>query len=381
MNLQKRLISTVCLFLLTVHAGHGQDRPIPSPPSLNSKGYLLIDHKTGYILAGDRATERLEPASITKLMTAYVVFQELANGNIQLSDPVTISEKAWRTPGSRMFVEVGKQVPVELLLQGMIIQSGNDASVALAEHIAGSEQTFSAMMNQYAHSLGMLGTQYKNATGLPDDEHFTTASDIATLAAAIIDEFPEYYSWYSQKSFKFNDIEQHNRNRLLWRDASVDGLKTGYTENAGYCLVSSAQRGDMRLISVVLGAPNEKSRSDSSQALFNYGFRFFETYRLYEAGKQIESAKVWKGETDQAVIGLKQDLYVTLPRGQYENLNLTMDISTALVAPVTTEQTLGNMRVSMNGEVLAQAPLFALQPIPSGGLLRRMTDEVRLWFE
>ena len=381
MNLNLRFLVAVCFFLVTVAPSHGQDRPIPSPPSLNSKGYLLIDHKTGYILAGDRATERLEPASITKLMTAYVVFQELANGNIQLSDPVSISEKAWRTPGSRMFVEVGKQVPVELLLQGMIIQSGNDASVALAEHIAGSEQTFAAMMNQYAHSLGMLGTQYKNATGLPDEEHFTTATDIATLAAAIIDEFPEYYSWYSQKSFKFNDIEQHNRNRLLWRDASVDGLKTGYTENAGYCLVSSAKRGDMRLISVVLGAPNEKSRSDSSQALFNYGFRFFETYRLYEAGKQIESAKVWKGETDQASIGLKQDLYVTLPRGQYENLNLTMDISTALVAPVTTEQTLGNMRVSMNGEVLAQAPLFALRPVPSGGLLRRMTDEVRLWFE
>lgn len=263
----------------------------------------------------------------------------------------------------------------------MIIQSGNDASVALAEHIAGSEQTFAAMMNQYAHSLGMIQSQYVNSTGLPDSEHYTTASDIARLAAAIIDEFPQYYQWYSQKSFKYNDIEQHNRNRLLWRDGSVDGLKTGYTENAGYCLVSSAKRGDMRLISVVLGAPNEKSRTDSSQALMNYGFRFFETYRLYEAGKQIESAKVWKGESDNASIGLKQDLYVTVPRGQYEKLNLSMDISTALVAPVTTEQTLGNMRVSMNGEVVAQAPLFALKPVPSGGLLRRMTDEVRLWFE
>ncbi|MEM7280187.1 MAG: D-alanyl-D-alanine carboxypeptidase family protein [Pseudomonadota bacterium] len=381
MNLIKRFLSMGCLLGLLVTSVAGQEMPIPSPPSLNSKGYLLIDHKTGFVLAGNRADEVLEPASITKLMTAYVVFKELANGNIQLSDQVTISEKAWRTPGSRMFVEVGKQVPVELLLQGMIIQSGNDASVALAEHIAGSEQTFAAMMNQYAHSLGMIQSQYVNSTGLPDSEHYTTASDIARLAAAIIDEFPQYYQWYSQKSFKYNDIEQHNRNRLLWRDGSVDGLKTGYTENAGYCLVSSAKRGDMRLISVVLGAPNEKSRTDSSQALMNYGFRFFETYRLYEAGKQIESAKVWKGESDNASIGLKQDLYVTVPRGQYEKLNLSMDISTALVAPVTTEQTLGNMRVSMNGEVVAQAPLFALKPVPSGGLLRRMTDEVRLWFE
>lgn len=367
--------------LVLAGAATAQDIPIPSPPSLNAKGYLLIDYATGHLIAGDRQDEQLDPASITKLMTAYVVFKELKSANIGLGDLVTISEKAWRTKGSRMFVEVGKQVSVEDLLQGMIVQSGNDASVALAEHIAGSEETFAALMNQYAFQLKMLSTQYTNSTGLPSKDHYTTAADIARLATAIISEFPEYYKWYSQREYSFNNIPQHNRNRLLWRDKSVDGLKTGYTENAGYCLVSSAKRGDMRLISVVLGAPNEKSRTDSSQALLNYGFRFYETHKLYGEGEHIDSAKVWKGAADSASIGLKEDLYVTVPRGQYETLKVSMDVSTALVAPVNTEHALGSVTVAMNGEVVAEAPVYALAPVESGGILRRMTDEVRLWFE
>ena len=265
----------------------GQDLPVPAPPVIGAKSYLVIDAHTGREIATLKADERLAPASLTKLMTAYVVFKALKEGSISLDDSVTVSEKAWRTPGSRMFIEVGTQVSVEELLLGMIVQSGNDASVALAEYVAGSESVFAEMMTQQAMALGMASSRFRNATGLPNDDHYTTARDMATVARAIVQEFPEYYEWYSVREYEYNDIAQKNRNGLLWRDDSVDGMKTGMTDDAGYCLVSSAERNGMRLISVVLGTASARSRVDGSQALLNYGFRFFETRLLYRAGEKV----------------------------------------------------------------------------------------------
>jgi D-alanyl-D-alanine carboxypeptidase (penicillin-binding protein 5/6) len=293
------------LLLCFVVAGlHAAPLPIPKPPATGAKAYILQDYDSQRIVAEKDSDQSIEPASITKLMTAYAVFMELKSGNISLEDSVTISEKAWRTPGSRMFIEVGKQVSVEDLLKGMIIQSGNDATVALAEYIAGSEDTFAALMNRHAEELGLTGSHFMNSTGLPDAEHYMSARDIALLAGQLIREFPEYYQWYSQKEFTFNDITQYNRNKLLWRDASVDGVKTGHTDSAGYCLVTSAKQGDMRLISVVLGTDSENARADASQALLNYGFRFFETHKLYDGGNQLATSRIWKGETESVSLGI-----------------------------------------------------------------------------
>jgi D-alanyl-D-alanine carboxypeptidase (penicillin-binding protein 5/6) len=314
-------------------------------------------------------------------MSAYAVFKELRSGKITLSDMVTISEKAWRTPGSRMFVEVGKQVSVEDLIRGMIIQSGNDATVALAEYVAGSEDSFAALMNRHAETLGLKGSHFVNSTGLPDPDHYMTASDIAHLAAAIIREFPEYYKWYSQKSFTYNDITQYNRNKLLWRDDSVDGMKTGYTESAGYCLVTSAKKDDMRLISVVLGTENEKARADVSQALINYGFRFYETHKLYDAGKQLATARVWKGESDTVSLGLDTPLYATVPRGQYKALAASMTINNRIMAPVSKDQTLGSVQVQLGDAVIAGQNLVALQGVGEGSIWQRVVDEALLYFE
>ena len=286
------LIALVLAFATTTYAQSAM--PTPAPPIVGAKSYLVIDATTGHELAALDPDVRLAPASLTKIMTAYVVFQALQQGQIRLEDEVTISEKAWRTPGSRMFVEVGKRVSVQDLLMGMIVQSGNDASVALAEHIAGDEAVFAEMMNQYAERLGMLSTHFANATGLPAEGHVTTARDLAALARAMIAEFPEYYSWYAIREFTFNEITQSNRNKLLWRDSSVDGIKTGHTEEAGYCLVSSAERDGMRVVSVVLGTASEKARADGSQALINYVFRFFETRLLFAAGEEVTNTRVWK---------------------------------------------------------------------------------------
>jgi D-alanyl-D-alanine carboxypeptidase (penicillin-binding protein 5/6) len=280
-----------------------------------------------------------------------------------------------------MFVEVGKQVSVEDLLQGMIIQSGNDATVALAEYVAGSEGSFAALMNRHAETLGMKGSHFMNSTGLPDPEHHMTARDIAHLAAVIIREFPEYYKWYSQKSFAYNDITQYNRNKLLWRDESVDGMKTGYTETAGYCLVTSAKKDDMRLISVVLGTENEKERADASQALINYGFRFYETHKLYEAGKQLATARVWKGESETVSLGLDSPLYATVPRGQYKALAASMTISNRIMAPVSKDQTLGSVQVQLGDAVIAGQDLVALQGVGEGSIWQRIVDEALLYFE
>jgi D-alanyl-D-alanine carboxypeptidase (penicillin-binding protein 5/6) len=355
--------------------------PIPKPPSTGAKSFIVQDFASGRILGENNADQPVEPASITKLMTAYVIFNELQAGNIALSDMVTISEKAWRTPGSRMFVEVNKQVAVEDLLQGMIVQSGNDATVALAEFIAGSEETFAALMNRHAEEIGMTGSHFLNSTGLPDENHYMTAKDIARLAALLIRKYPEYYNWYSQKEYTFNEITQYNRNKLLWRDENVDGLKTGFTDSAGYCLVTSASKDGMRLITVVLGTENANARVDASQALLNYGFRFFETHKLYDAGTRLTTSRIWKGSTENVPLGLDEALYVTIPRGQYKSLDASMSIDDLIMAPVSEGQALGTVLVKLSDEVVADQPLVSLQSIGEGSFWQRISDEALLYFE
>jgi D-alanyl-D-alanine carboxypeptidase (penicillin-binding protein 5/6) len=355
--------------------------PIPKAPSTGAKSFIIQDFESGRVLAEKNADQPVEPASITKLMTAYVVFNELQAGNIALGDMVTISEKAWRTPGSRMFVEVNKQVSVEDLLQGMIVQSGNDATMALAEHIAGSEETFAALMNRHAEEIGMTGSHFINTTGLPDENHYMTAKDIALLATLLIEKYQEYYHWYSQKDFTFNEITQYNRNKLLWRDESVDGLKTGFTDSAGYCLVTSAKKDGMRLITVVLGTDNANARVDASQALLNYGFRFFETHKLYDAGTRLTTSRIWKGSTDTVPLGLDQALYVTIPRGQYKSLDASMSIDDRITAPVNEGQSLGSVQVKLGDEVVADKPLVSLQMIGEGSFWQRISDEALLYLE
>ncbi|MET0089195.1 MAG: D-alanyl-D-alanine carboxypeptidase family protein [Candidatus Thiodiazotropha sp.] len=355
--------------------------PLPSPPEVAASSYQLIDFHSGRVLAEKDADKRLEPASLTKILTAYTVFRELKQGNISLDDTVLISEKAWRTPGSRMFVEVGKRVKITDLIKGMIIQSGNDACVALAEHIAGSESTFAQLMNNHAKRLGMSNSHFVNSTGLPHEDHYTTAADIAKAAMATIREFPEYYQWYSQKSFVFNDIEQHNRNRLLWRDKTVDGMKTGHTEGAGYCLVASALRDNMRLVSVVMGTKSEEARAQASQSLLSYGFRFYETHRLYAAGEVLNRVRVWKGDQEKLPLGLTSDLNVTIPRHQYKNLDASMEIEPRIMAPVEAGQSLGEVRVTLDGEPVTTASLVALKEIDEGNLWQQIKDSALLWLE
>jgi D-alanyl-D-alanine carboxypeptidase (penicillin-binding protein 5/6) len=355
--------------------------PIPKPPATGAKAYILQDFDSQRVVAEKDSEQSIEPASITKLMTAYAVFMELKSANITLEDMVTVSEKAWRTPGSRMFIEVGKQVSVKDLLQGMIIQSGNDATVALAEYIAGSEETFAALMNRHAEELGMTGSHFMNSTGLPDAEHYMSARDIALLAGKLIREFPEYYQWYSQKEFTYNDITQYNRNKLLWRDESVDGVKTGHTDSAGYCLVTSAKQEDMRLISVVLGTDSETARADASQALLNYGFRFFETHKLYDGGNQLATSRVWKGETESVSLGIDKPLYATIPRGQYKSLDASMTIDNRITAPVAAGKALGKVHVTLGETVIAEQELVALQAINEGSFWQRIIDEALLYFE
>jgi D-alanyl-D-alanine carboxypeptidase (penicillin-binding protein 5/6) len=355
--------------------------PVPAPPSVSGSGHLLIDMHSGRVLSESNADARLEPASLTKIMTAYAVLREIAEGNIQLQDQVLVSEKAWRTGGSRMFIEVGKRVSVEDLLKGMIIQSGNDASVALAEHIAGSESTFATLMNTHAQRLGMHHSHFVNSTGLPDPDHYTSARDITLVTAASIREFPEYYEWYAVKEFTYNDIRQHNRNKLLWRDDSVDGVKTGHTEAAGYCLVASARQDDMRLISVVMGTESEEARARETQALLNYGFRFYETHHLYRAGETLSTVPVWKGDREELSLGLAEDLYVTIPRHQYGNLNAKMAIEPTIIAPVDRGMAYGHVAVELGEEEVTRAPLVALQDVAEGGFWGGLVDSALLWFE
>ncbi|MGY6555310.1 MAG: D-alanyl-D-alanine carboxypeptidase family protein [Wenzhouxiangella sp.] len=355
--------------------------PIPAPPSVNASSFILLDFHSDTVLAERDSDARVEPASIVKLMTSFVAFREIAAGNLTLDDEVLISERAWRTQGSRMFVEVGRRVRVEDLLQGIIIQSGNDASVALAEHIAGDETVFATMMNKVAASLDMTGTNYTNATGLPDPDQFTTARDIAKLARAIITEFPEFYAWYSQREFTFADIRQHNRNRLLWRDPSVDGLKTGHTSTAGFCLVTSASREGMRLISVVMGSSTEETRATASQALLNYGFRFFETFQLYDGQVELGRERVWRGRDRELALGLEEDLFVTVQRGRYDALQARLELADRLQAPITTGEALGRLVISLDGNEVATRPLIALADVEPAGLLGRTGDGIRMWLD
>ena len=373
-----RFIYLFCLFTFTPQL-LAAPLPLPAPPSLSAKSYILMDFNSGYILAESDADKRVEPASITKLMTAYIIFGELKADRLHLDDKITISKKAWRMPGSRTFVEVNSRVPVEVLLKGLIVQSGNDATVALAEHIAGSEETFASLMNQFAQKLGLTGTHFVNSTGLPNPEHYSTARDIATLARAIIRDFPEYYKYYSIKKFVYNGIPQYNRNKLLWRDKTVDGMKTGHTESAGFCLVSSATREDMRLIAVVLGDKSEDARAASSGSLLNYGFRFFETRKLYAAGQTLKEAPVLKGMQDKVTLGIEQPLYVTYPRGAYKRLNASVDIMPEIIAPTEKNQRLGTLNITMDDKVIAERPLVALQEVPEGGFWTRMVDSVKIW--
>ncbi len=358
------------------------DKPyvIPSPPSVAAKSYLLIDFNSGHVLAEKNPNARVEPASLTKIMTGYVVINELKNGNINMDDMVTISHKAWKMPGSKMFIEVGKKVSVRDLIKGMVIQSGNDASVALAEMVAGSEEVFAQLMNKYAQSIGMTNTHYVNATGLPHKDHYTSAHDLALLTKTLITEFPEEYKWYSEKKFTFNGITQYNRNKLLWQDPTVDGLKTGHTESAGYCLVASALRDKTRLISIVLGATSADKRIQETQKLLNYGFRFFETHKLYSAGQRLNDAVVWEGTRDLIGVGTTQDLYITIPRGQYKNLTIESSIQPDLKAPIKKGQTLGSIHITLNNKTIAEQPLVALSDVKEGSFFKKLIDQLKLFF-
>ncbi len=353
----------------------------PSPPNIKAKGYLLIDFNSGRVLASQAPNEKLDPASITKLMTAYAVFKAIKSGQIGLDDEVVVSEKAWRTSGSRMFIEAGKKVSVQDLLQGMIVQSGNDASVALAEYTAGTEESFAQVMNQLAAELRMVNTHYENSTGLPGEDHYTSAQDITRLATALIREFPDYYRWYSQKQFTYNGITQGNRNALLWRDDSVDGMKTGYTENAGYCLVASAERNGMRLISVVLGTESPAARAKESQALLNYGFRFFETHPLWQTDDTIEVSRVWKGEADSARLVVKEPVFVTVPRGSKDRIQTETRLDNLITAPIGTDTKIGQVLATLDSETIARADLFSAEAIAEGGFLDSAWDELLMWFE
>jgi len=363
-------------------------QPIPAPPQLAGKAWLLMDAKSGNVLIAENADERLSPASLTKLMTAYIGTLEIDGGRIGEQDMVRVSEKAWRTGGSKMFIEVGKQVSVSDLLHGIIIQSGNDASVALAEHIAGSEETFADLMNQAAQKLGMHNTHFKNATGLPPTEeevkdnpplvHYSSARDLALLARAIIFENQTHYALYSKKEFIFNGIKQGNRNLLLWQDESVDGLKTGHTERAGYCLVASAIRDDTRLIAVLLGSRNEKVRAAEVQKLLTYGFRFFETRNLHPAGKTLAEARLWKGAANQVKAGVAEDLAISLPKGSAFSEKIQLD--DPLIAPIDKGQKIGTLHIESDGKLIKSADLVALEAAPQGSLLGRLWDGIVLFF-
>lgn len=352
-----------------------------SPPRLASKSYYLIDSTTAKVLSASAADEQLPPASLTKLMTAYVVFGALQSGRIRLDDRAHISTKAWRTGGSRMFIEVNSDVAIEDLLHGLLIQSGNDAAVALAEHVAGSVDAFVAEMNGAASKLGMRNTLFRNPHGLPTRGHYTTAHDLAVLAKAIIDEFPGFYSIYAEREFSYNGIAQNNRNALLWRDPSVDGMKTGYTDAAGYCLVTSAKRDGMRLIAVVLGAPSPRVRNDGAQKLLEYGFANFETHKLYSAGQELDNARVWGGEVQFAGLGLTEDIYVTIPRGGYPKLAASMDVLAELSAPLASGTRVGEVNISFDGAPLVKSPLIVLGNVLDGGVWARMRDELDLLWE
>lgn len=368
------------IFLLFVNTSYAAAPLIPAPPQLAASAYILLDATSGKVLVEKNPDEQVPPASLTKMMTSYIAVEEVMRGNISLADEVLVSEKAWRMPGSRMFIEVGKKVSVEDLLRGIIIQSGNDSSVAMAEHIAGSETGFADLMNQYVTQLDMIGTHFMNSTGLPHSDHYSTARDLAILAERTINDHPDYYGIYSEKTFKYNGIEQPNRNRLLWRDSTVDGLKTGHTNEAGYCLVASAKKDGMRLISVVLGTRSEEARARETQKLLNYGFRYFETLSLYEAGSELTRNRVWKGVSDQVSLGVIDDIVITVPRGSRKQVKANLEVDSIIEAPIEQGQVLGQLQITLNDELLMEKPLVALKPVEEAGFFARLWDAIKLFF-
>jgi D-alanyl-D-alanine carboxypeptidase (penicillin-binding protein 5/6) len=375
-----KIRSLVFLFVAVVTV-QIQAAVLPPPPQLAATAYVLMDASTGDIIAESGADGQFAPASLTKMMTSYIVEHEVSEGNISFNDLVPISVKAWKTEGSRMFVREGTQVRLEDLLRGVIIQSGNDASVALAEYVAGSEEAFADLMNQHAERLGLKNTQFKNATGLPAEGHYSSPRDLALIGRALIQDFPEQYAIYKEKYFTYNDIKQPNRNRLLWRDPTVDGIKTGHTEEAGYCLVSSAVRDDMRLISVVLGTTSDQARAQESQKLLAYGFRFFRNYPLYKAGQELNKPKVWKGMTDSVALGLGADLSLTIPRGSEDTLAATLDLPEVIEAPLAAGEVVGHLLVTLEGEEVAREPLLALQAVEEAGFVKAIWHSIVLFFQ
>ncbi|WP_339897142.1 D-alanyl-D-alanine carboxypeptidase family protein [uncultured Gilvimarinus sp.] len=366
------------LFTLALVA-NAQQVLIPAAPQLASTAYLLLDADTGKVIVEENADEQLPPASLTKMMTSYIVTEELDNGRLAETDPVNISVAAWKMGGSKMFVREGTEVPVIDLLRGVIVQSGNDSSVALAEHIAGGEDAFADVMNQTASLLGMTNSHFVNSTGWPAEGHLTTARDLSLLARAIINDHPEYYDLYKEKYFSYNGINQPNRNRLLFRDDSVDGLKTGHTEAAGYCLVASAKRGDMRLISVVMGTSSEDSRAAETQKLLAYGFRYFENQTLYRAGEALESARVWYGTSDQLELTVGEDVIETIPRGSRGNIEVALQLPDTLKAPIAKGEQVGTLTLTLNGETLAEVPAVAQKAVPEAGFFARIIDAIKLF--
>ncbi len=382
----RSLLACVCTVALAIApciadtpAPAASPQYIPTAPQVDARAYVVVDFRTGKVLAAQDADARMEPASLTKLMTAYIVFQELAAHKLKLDEQVTVSEHAWRSEGSRTFIELGKPVSVQDLILGMIVQSGNDATIALAERIAGTEATFAQMMNENAKRLGMSGTHFENSSGLPSPQHYTTAHDLSLLATAIIREYPQFYRWFSVREFEHNGIKQQNRNGLLEKDPTVDGLKTGHTDSAGYCLVTSSLRDGMRLVSVVMGSTSMQARENASAALLNYGFTFYDTKLAVKGGTVLASARVWKGQTKMVDLGIAQDLYVTVPRGEADGIKTVTTVEPRLIAPLARASTVGTVNVAAGGQSLATLPLHPLAEVAAGGWWRRLIDSIRLW--
>ncbi len=375
----KKIITLFLLCLSTL--SFAVDLPTAPPPDLAAKAWLLMDANSGQVLVEKDADRRIEPASLTKLMTAYLSFAAIKQGRLKLTDIIPISEKAWKTEGSRMFVEPNKPVTVDELLHGMIIQSGNDATVALAESIGGSEAGFVSMMNKEALRLGMTHTHFVTATGLPDPQHYTTARDLSLIATAIIRDYPEFHPLYSIKEYRYNNITQPNRNRLLWSDPTVDGMKTGHTESAGFCLIASAHRGNRRLLSVVLGANSDALRAAESQRLLNYGFQFFDSVKLYAQNQTVTTLKVWKGSQSTIKAGFARDLYLSVPRGRSADLKNTLTTRQPLLAPLSRGQAIGTLRISLDNKIIAQYPIVALENVSVASFIGRVWDSIMLKFK
>lgn len=371
----------ICLIFGSAHANAPQLLPAPPAPEIAARAYVLLDFQSGQIVQSFNPDQRVEPASLTKLMTAYLAFTALKQGRLKLNQSLPVSEKAWRAEGSRMFIDPKTPVVVEDLLKGMIVQSGNDACITLAEAIAGTEEGFAELMNREAKRLGMSNTHFMNSTGLPHAQHYSTARDLALLSAALIRDFPEFYPLYSIKEYTYNKITQPNRNRLLWQDPYVDGMKTGHTESAGFCLISSAKRGDMRLLSVVLGTDSDNARTAESQKLLNYGFQFYETYRLYQKGQTVATLPVYKGSSNKVKAGFTRDVFLTLPRGHYPQAKATLTSRQPLLAPLATGQAVGTVTIHVEGKPVISYTLQAVEDVKVAGLFGRMWDSVKLWFK